>query len=83
MDFNFQYCQELVKKKDFKTLELYAAEQLKFDRQHSLEKLEFLALSQYFLQKYKNAEILCNEALINSFKKHKFVLMKSHKKDHY
>ena len=57
MDFNFQYCQELVKKKDFKTLELYAAEQLKFDRQHSLEKLEFLALSQYFLQKYKNAEI--------------------------
>ena len=57
MEFDFTYCQELINQRKFQDLEIYTAKHLKSDQNHQIQKLEFLALSQFYLGKLKNAEI--------------------------
>jgi len=57
MDFDLKYCQELVNLRKFKDLEIYSAKKLKSDPNNQIQKLEFLALSQFYLGKLKNAQI--------------------------
>ena len=57
MEFDFKYCQNLIKESKFSVLENYAANQLKTNSENQIQKLEFLALSQFYLGKIKNAEI--------------------------
>ena len=57
MEFDFRYCQDLIKESKFSVLENYAANQLKTNSENQIQKLEFLALSQFYLGKIKNAEI--------------------------
>ena len=57
MEFDLIYCQELINQRKFQDLEIYTAKHLKSDQNHQIQKLEFLALSQFYLGKLKNAEI--------------------------
>jgi tetratricopeptide (TPR) repeat protein len=72
MDFDSAYCQALIKQAKFSDLENYITNQLKVNQKNYIEKLEFLAFSQFYLGKIKNAEInylkilKANQASINA-----------------
>jgi tetratricopeptide (TPR) repeat protein len=56
MDFDFVYCQKLIKLAKFSDLEDYTSKQLKISQINLAQKLEFLAFAQFHLGKIKNAE---------------------------
>ena len=57
MDFDSAYCQTLIKEAKFSDLENYIKNQLKENQKNRFEKLEFLAFSQFYQGKIKNAEL--------------------------
>ena len=56
MDFDSAYCQALIKQAKLTDLENYIIDQLKVNQSNDIQKLEFLAFSQFYLGKIKNAE---------------------------